>query len=220
MKSRLLNFLLILTLGEVQVFAYHSLFPTEVPQAVCKKQSKKKLNTWKKRERLYKGFETVAIFDVLKCSDEVSMFMSYERAMLEGMDKETAKKSMCEALADNQKELIFYMLADVREGRDLALGKDKSPWRFWLKLNDGTQVLPSNINETMWTPELSEIFGKKHSSFKVLHKITFPVSGSNENFEHARLRSEPLQMVVRSTGCEKSINWPAETRLVKREKAA
>jgi len=191
--------------------SYYEFLPSEIPQSTTSRDDNTfDLSPWLRQERLYDQFSTVAIFDLLKVSDDVARFMARDRSFLDGVSIIHKTNVMRQAVEDIKNELTIYMLADVRNELDAQLGKDASMWRFWLKLDDGTCIKPKDIVDVDWTPELIEMFGRGHNVLKNLYKLTFSLSGSKDNEEERRLRRGPISLVIRSTRYQRLVRWPAE----------
>lgn len=190
---------------------YYEFVPSEVPQGKMPPSLNGAIATWLKPVRIYNQFSTVGLFHVLRVSDEVALLARRDRAFLEGRTPAALRELLQGAYKDNQHELIFFMLAWVDEDLGVPLGKDKSPWRFLIKLPNNTNLLPTSINKVMWTPELDLYFGHKYRDHWQLLKLTYPLTGSAEkNPEQSYLRRGPIQMILRTSEHQATISWPAE----------
>ncbi|MCK4499458.1 hypothetical protein KAU11_03110, partial [Candidatus Babeliales bacterium] len=185
--------------------------PSEIPQSKWSKEMappKDAAKKWVKVAKFYDEFITIAIFDVLKYCDEVVVLESATTSARDGLSTVQAIDTARGKVNSNQRQLDFYMLADVRNDEGAALGKDKSAWRFWLELYDGSIIRPSAIRTPSWTPALKRLFGSCCSNFKELHKLEFPLCGSD--LEQGRKCRGPIKFVLSCPGYARKIEWMAE----------
>lgn len=189
---------------------YYEFIPMEIPQPTKGGIESYAIDRWKQKIAFYDQFSTLGIFDVLKLSDEVVQTSVKLASFRKGIIGKEYDKLMRESIRNNQKELTWYLLVDVRDENSPALGQAGSPWRFWVECSDHRVVKPTSIRSIGWTPELYYLFGgKKETSFKTLYKMVFPLCGSD--MVDGKIRKGPMSFVITHPHGKRKAHWMAES---------
>ncbi len=201
-----------LTLFLTGCIGYHDLIPPEFPQHKHKSKGWDQAKTYAKTNlksiKIYDEFQTVALFDFLRYSDEIALSSACIKSDRKGANKKIRGQIMMHELAANQNEFKFLIQADVRKSCQEFLDKKNSAWSFWLETEDGRKIKPSSIKKIEHTDISRQLFGETYSRFKTLYKIVFPLSGNT--LEQARSRRGPVTIVCRSNEHKCQVSWPAE----------
>lgn len=206
-KASGFGFLLFLT----GCIGYHDLIPPEFPQHKHRCQGwveiQKHAQENLKSVKVYEEFETVALFDFLRYSDEIALACANLKSDRRGASKQTRHSILMHELAINQNEFKFLLQADVRKSVQESLDKKNSPWSFWLEVQDNHKIKPVSIKKIKHTDITQQLFGKDYSRFKTLYQLTFSLSGNELN--QARNRRGPVTIVCRSSEHKCKVSWPA-----------
>jgi len=191
---------------------YHDLIPQEFPQ------HKHRASFWQEAQelaqqnlkfvRIYDEFTTIALFDFLRCSDEIAVASANIKCDREGVTPKVRQKILMQALANNQEDFKFLLQADVRNNVQQDLDKKNSPWTFCLVTQDGQKIKPTRIDRIKHTDITKQMFGKSYSHFKQLYQLVFPLSG--DELTQAKNRRSAVKIICRSSQQKCIATWPAE----------
>lgn len=202
-----------LTLFLPGCIGYHDLLPPEFTQFKHKSRGWDQAKIYAKNNlksiKIYDEFQTVALFDFLRYSDEIALSSACIKSDRRGASKKVRQQIMMHELAANQDEFKFLLQADVRKSFQELLDKKNSAWSFWLETPDGKKIKPNLIKKIQHTDITRQLFGNSYSRFKTLYSLTFPLSGNN--LEQARNRRGPITIVCRSSEHKCKVTWPPST---------
>ena len=216
-KNSILFLVLILFLVP-SCIKYYELSNIEFHQGHDHDDEREALDGNKKSVSIYDQFMTQAIFDVLYLADPVRMAYVDLHCEKKGLDSSTKKTLQAREIELGKHWITFYVLADIRDKKHVALTDKNSSWSLFLRLKDNTDIAPLSIKEVDLEPEYQRLFGSMFTSFKRSYEVKFPAKDLNNN---NYLRSnEPFRLFVSSAYKESAFtfNEPEKIKVSKRKK--
>jgi hypothetical protein len=195
-----LVFIIISTTGcKKKLPAYYDLLPTEIPQGKESKNMAGIMHRNVRSVKIYNQFSTEAIFDVLAYNDEVQMQYVDSYSKRHGLNTEGRLKLFNKQQEEIKKQLVYYVLADIRDVQSQSLLKKDAAWSLYLLTPEGKKIEACEIKEVELEPELRQFFLHKHNRYKVAYKVTFPsIKG---------ITPKDVIMVIASVTQERQLNW-------------
>jgi hypothetical protein len=180
--------------------------PSETSQGQEHKDQRQVVDENVRSARVYNEWETSAMFDVLWASDDTRK--SYVDSFCKRRGKSEIDKSamLREHLEENQKNISFYVLADVRDRFHPDLSGDNPAWTMFLDFN-GQKVAPSSIKEVELDPEVLVLFSHRFPKpkFKISYLVKFPAKSAAGNFYVQP--GIPFKMMLSSTTKQCELGW-------------
>ena len=217
-KNSFLFLILILSLFP-SCIKYYELSNIEFHQGHDHDDEREALVGNKKGMTIYDEFMTRAIFDVLYLAEPVRMAYVDLHCDKKGLDSFTKKRLQAREIELNKHWITFYVLADIRDKKHVALTDKNSAWSLFLRLKDNTDIAPLSIKEVELEPEYQRLFGPMFNSFKRSYEIKFPAKDLNNN--NYLKNNEPFRLFVSSAYKESAFtfNEPKEPKPPKKKEA-
>ncbi len=218
-KNSFLFLILILSLFP-SCIKYYELSNIEFHQGHDHDDEREALDGNKKGMTIYDEFMTQAIFDVLYLAESVRMAYVDLHCDKKGLDSFTKKRLQAREIELNKHWITFYVLADIRDKKHVALTDKNSAWSLFLRLKDNTDIAPLSIKEVELEPEYQRLFGPMFNSFKRSYEIKFPAKDLKNN--NYLKNNEPFRLFVSSAYKESAFtfNEPEKIKVSKQKKKA
>ena len=125
---------------------------------------------------VYDQFETDAIFNTLRLSDDIRKAYVDMNCLRRGKDEQAKQALLRRQLEENKHWLTFYVLADIRDKHSVSLTDKNSLWSTYLELSDGQKVNPISIKGIEFEPEYQAMFAYRFNLFKRCYEVKFPIT--------------------------------------------
>ena len=160
-------------------------------------------------EVIYDQFDTKGKFVALWLNDEVRIEYAKLHGRSRGSSPQQEELLIKRQLDENKHFITFYVLSLS----DVILGEPESIWHPFLKINDTTVIVPTDIKQIDLPNEYKFFFGKHYTRFKVAYRVLFDA----KDLEDRCLIDETTQilnLVVRSVDREVSMKWEIPSTLL------
>lgn len=203
-KNSILFLMLILFLAP-SCMKYYKISNIEFHQGHDHDDERKALVGNKKNVSIYDQFMTQAIFDVLYLAEPVRMAYVDLHCEKRGLNISTKNKLQAREIELNKHWITFYVLADIRDKKHVALTDINSAWSLFLRFADNTDVAPLSIKEVELEPEYQRLFGPMFDSFKRSYELKFPAK--NLNNQNYIVSNEPFKLFISSAYKETALTF-------------
>lgn len=191
---------------------YYDLVPSEFPQGKESEDVSSLVKRNLRSARVYNQFTTEAIFDVLLYSDEVAQKYVDLFCDRRGKDAQARQKMVQQQRDVAQKELQYYVLADIRDAQSQSLLCKDAVWSMYLVSMEGKKVEPLSVKEVELEPELRQLFLHRFNRYKTAYLVKFPILDSSGNPLFKRY--ELPGMVLKSVKQERALSWNESKKVV------
>ena len=195
----------------------YKLAPSESYQGKDKEDHRKVVNNNLREVKIYNQWETAAMFDVLWMSEETRR--AYVDMYCERRGEPVSKHEhmLNNQLSENESEIAFYILADVRDRLHAYLTSPNSAWAMYLDFGMKEKVLPRDITQVELEPEIRSLFGHRHSKpkFKVSYLVKFPAKDVDGTQYFSSKR--PFRLVLNSVYKQCHLGWQGGQKVVVRD---
>ena len=184
---------------------YHKIAREEFPQG---KEHKKDLRVARediRRGKVYDEFSTKALFDVMMFSPQVRRAHNELYCEKRGLGSEKRISFIRDREIDLKDKMVFYVLSDVRERKNVELHKKKSHWNMYIELKKH-KVVPSKIEEVELSPELKKLFGEQHSHFKHAYRVEFDFESRHDLMSEVAVHKD-FTFVFDSVDRKCEVDW-------------
>ncbi|MFC1894827.1 hypothetical protein ACFLYH_02665 [Candidatus Dependentiae bacterium] len=162
---------------------------------------------------VYDQFQTRAIFNVLRLSEAIRKAYVDMNVLKNGKDEQTKQALLRRQLEENKHWMSFYVLADIKDKRNVSLNDKNSLWSLFLQLKDGEKVRPISIKEVELEPEYQSMFDYRFNLFKRTYEVKFPVVDLTGN--HFSKNGDDYELVFSSSKKSCEVNWGKKLGLYK-----
>jgi hypothetical protein len=184
---------------------YYKIANTETHQGHDHEDERVALDGNKKRLAIYDQFMTQAIFDVLYLDNDVRFAYIDKYCEKNGLNDFDMKSLQAREAELNKNWISFYILADVRDKKHVALTDNKSAWSMFLDFGNGVRVSPLSIKEVDLEPEYQCLFGPLFNIFVRSYEVKFPARDLN-NVSYRSL-DKPFRLFFSSAYKETSLTF-------------
>jgi hypothetical protein len=179
----------------------YKLVPSESSQGEELKEKREISREYVRSVKVYREWETDAMFDVLWVSNEVSEAYVDRYCMRRGKSDADKESMIAQELEKNKKEIKFYVLADVRDKFHPSLSDDNPTWTIYLQTKNNHKIVPTSIKEVELDSEIIEFFGYRYRKpkFKTPYEVIFPATHITNKTPTSITEKKPFKMIISST---------------------
>jgi hypothetical protein len=160
-------------------------------------------------EVIYDQFDTKGKFVALWLNDEVRTEYAKLHGRSRGSSPQQEEMLIKRQLDENKHFITFYVLSLS----EVTLGEPESIWHPFLKINDTTVIVPTDIKLIDLPNEYKFFFGKHYTRFKIAYRILFDAKDLEDRCL-IDATTQTLKLVVRSVDREVSMQWQIPSSLL------
>jgi len=192
----------------------YKLAPSESYQGKDKEDHRHVVNNNLRSVKIYNQWETTAMFDALLMSEETKKTYVNMYCERRGKSEEDHQHMLKNQLSENNDEIVFYVLADVRDKLHAHLTSEDSAWKMYLDFGTKEKVLPKDITQVELDPEIRSLFGHRHTKpkFKISYRVKFPAKDVNGTPYLTSKR--PFRLVLNSVYKQCHLGWNGGQKVV------
>lgn len=180
-----------------------------VEQGIVRAVPKKVVLDYLRTARIYKDFSTRGFFDALWLSDEVRTAYVDLHAAQSALAEDEKQELLHRQLAENEKELSFYLLSHIPD-TDKALGEEDCSWTVALRVN-GILYKPKNITEIEFGPEYALLLKTVTSRHKNNQLVTFALKDERGRSIITR-KTRLIELVFSTVDRSAVLTWHLDKR--------
>lgn len=158
---------------------------------------------------IYDQFDTTGKFVALWLNDEVRTAYAQLHGRARGSSPQQEEILIKRQLDENKHFITFYVLSLS----NVTLGEPDSVWHLFLKINDTTVIVPTDVKQVDLPNEYKFFFGKLYSRFKVPYRILFDAKDLEDRCM-IDTTTQTLRLVLRSVDREVSMVWDIPSSLL------
>jgi hypothetical protein len=179
------------------------------PQNEPLKTDREVVEKYIRSEVIYDQFNTQGKFVALWLNDEVRTEYAKLHGRVRGSSPEQEALLVKRQLEEGKNFIAFYVLSLA----DITLGELDSTWHLFLKINDTTVIVPTDVKQVDLPNEYKYYFGKHYTRFKVSYRVLFDAKDLED---HCLIdaTTQTLRLVVRSVDREMSMVWEIPSSLL------
>ncbi len=160
-------------------------------------------------ESVYDQFDTHARFVALWLNDEVRTEYAKLHGRSRGSSPQQEEILIRRQLEEGKHFITFYLLTLA----ETTLGEIDSQWHVFLKINDETTIVPTDIKQIDLANEYKYFFGKQYSRFKTPYRLLFDAKDLEDRCV-IDATTQTLTLVIRSINREVTLMWQIPSSLL------
>ena len=160
-------------------------------------------------ESVYDQFDTHARFVALWLNDEVRTEYAKLHGRSRGSSPQQEEMLIRRQLEEGKHFITFYVMTLA----ETTLGELDSEWHLFLKINDTTTIVPTDIKQIDLPNEYKYFFGKHFTRFKVPYRVLFDAKDLEDRCL-IDATSQTLTLVIRSVNREVNLGWEIPSSLL------
>ena len=160
-------------------------------------------------ETIYDQFDTQARFVALWLNDEVRTEYAKLHGRSRGSSPEQEEIIIKRQLEEGKHFITFYVLSLA----EVPLGELDSEWHLFLKINDTTIIVPTDVKQIDLPYEYKYFFGKHFTRFKVAYRVLFDAQDLEDRCI-IDATTQTVTLVIRSVDKEVQLSWQTPSQLL------
>lgn len=171
--------------------------------------NKDKVAAYIRSETIYDQFDTQARFVALWLNDEVRTEYAKLHGRSRGSSPEQEEMIVKHQLDEGKHFITFYVLSLA----EVPLGEPESEWHLFLKINDTTIIVPTDIKQIDLPYEYKYFFGKHFTRFKIAYRMLFDAKDLEDRCI-IDATTQTVTLVIRSVDKEVQLVWQTPSGLL------
>jgi len=160
-------------------------------------------------ETVYDQFDTLAHFVALWLNDEVRTAYAQIYSRSRGGSPEQEEILIKRQLEEAKNFIAFYVLSLA----EVKLGELESEWHLFLKINDTTIIIPTDVKQTDLPHEYAYFFGKHNTRFKTAYRVLFDAKDLEDRCI-LDASTQTVTLVIRAVNKEVLLEWQIPSALI------
>lgn len=185
--------------------------PKLFPQG--KKDLSKYESSFKKVKKIacLDSFSTEANFYVLPMLDDVCAAyadMKYSKGVSGDEDRE---QFLLRHLEENKRNVVMYVVTDIRDPLHTSLADSFSSWALSLKTDKNELIGPSYCKSVEIPTEIRAFFGEALNTLNPIYLMKFPRHNKAGEPYNYSFNNKEITLVLSSIGLKREVSWPKHT---------
>lgn len=178
-------------------------------QGVPLETNRDEVEKYIRAETVYDQFDTQARFVALWLNDEVRTEYAKLHGRSRGSSPEQDEILIRRQLEENKHFITFYVLSWA----EIPLGEPESEWHLFLKINDTTVIVPTDVKIVDLPNEYKFFLGKHYTRFKIAYRVLFDAKDLEDRCL-IDATTQNLTLVIRSIYKEVMLDWQTSSDLL------